>query len=147
MNHTSNYNTYTNTTGYVNPTINSTGYVHPTGYNNNIHQNQGYNQTIIPPSTTVTVTTGTYTIKPVLTKGEKHGWRNPNGIAIPLIAFEPTCKKCHGSGVGRGVGTTLQGLKEFPCTRCYTRQGYCKKCYGSGINYKKNVACTRCKNG
>jgi len=70
-------------------------------------------------------------------------WDNPYGLSIPVITFDPNCRKCHGSG----VSTSRFSGTQIPCTRCYTRHGYCKKCYGTGINYRKNKACTRCQAG
>jgi hypothetical protein len=94
--------------------------------------------------TTTTTTHGTYTTHPAgYTQGQMYKWNNPYGLSIPVIAFDPNCKKCHGSGTAKSrfSGTPL------PCPRCYTRQGYCKKCYGTGTNYRKNKPCTKCQAG
>lgn len=134
-------NTYTNTTGNMNPNYphNTNTVVTHDAHGRPIVQTTTHQTYVVPPTTTHTVNVG----NPAYTRGETHKWDNPYGLSIPLITFDPTCRKCHGSGVSKSrfSGTPL------PCTRCYTRHGYCKKCYGTGVNYRKNKACNKCNAG
>ena len=122
--------------GNTYPTSGTTGYTYPSKLGLNTDTS---NQPMNVPMGTNTVHTGNL----AYTKGEHLKWDNPHGLSIPVITFDPTCKKCHGSGVSKSrfTGTPL------PCTRCYTRHGYCKKCYGTGTHYRKNKPCSKCEAG
>lgn len=100
------------------------------GFNNNTPGfNQGYNQGYNQP----------------FNQGFNQGFNNsvfPNFPNIPPIQFNPTCKKCHGTGQS---ACRRGGVK--PCARCYRRAGYCKKCYGTGFNYRRQKACKKCAKG
>jgi DnaJ-class molecular chaperone len=61
---------------------------------------------------------------------------------LPVIQFNPKCRKCHGYGVAMSRKGQL-----MPCVRCYRRNGYCRKCYGTGTNYNKNKPCKKCHHG
>lgn len=127
-------NTYT--TGYTDT------YMKPrTDYNqvNYLLASQGrLNNQNLPPNSIVQFTTaGKYRLSNGLTRGENLGWANPHGISIPLLNYNPACRKCHGTGAKKG----LLSSSAYPCKKCYSEQGYCRKCFGSGINYKRNKPC------
>lgn len=139
--------TTTGAAGYVNP-VQTQGYVNPISGQGHVNTNTNlntnlYNNNVVPLTTTTVITQGSYAVKPAFTKGEQYHWNNPYGVAVPVIAFDPNCKKCHGSGASKSLLSSTM----VPCTRCYTRQGYCKKCYGTGTNYRKGKHCTRCSDG
>lgn len=138
-----------------NPNVHTTGYVSPPTYTTSTtggQYGQPGTQTTNPVVTTTT-TKQTHYIPPTIqtvntgnqlyTNGVAQKWHNPYNLSVPLIKYDPTCRKCHGTGVStsRFSGTAV------PCTRCYTRHGYCKKCYGNGINFRKNKPCTKCDKG
>jgi hypothetical protein len=82
-----------------------------------------------PPGVVNTVTTTT-------TK-----YVNPFHLQLIPINFDPSCKKC------RGTGVVLKNGQPAPCKRCYKHCGYCRKCYGTRINYSTGQPCTYCLNG
>lgn len=77
------------------------------------------------------------------TTGETHKWDNKYHRKIPVITFDPTCKKCHGTGTKMSTFSKTP----LPCPSCYVRHGYCKKCYGNGMNFRKDKPCNKCDKG